>query len=162
VPAEVLTVMSTVPATSDGEVAVQELVDVQVTAVPAVRPNLAVVEPTTKPVPVIVTTVPPTSGPATGRMAVTTGPPKLNLSAAEVADVPPEVVTVRSTVPATSDGEVAVHEVVEPQVTLVPAVDPNMALVPPTTKPVPVIVTTVPPTSAPAPGEMAAATGMAL
>ena len=160
-PAEVLTVMSTVPAASAGDVAVQEMVDVHETAVPAVEPNLAVVEPTTKPVPVIVTTVLPTIGPATGRMAVITGPPKLNLSAAEVAEVPPEVVTVTSTVPATSAGEVAVQLVVVHE-TAVPAVPPKLTVVEPTKKPVPVMVTTVPPPSAPAPGEMAVMAGMAL
>ena len=65
---------STVPADSEGEVMVQ-LVVVQATAVAAVVPNLAVVEPdpATKPVPVTVTTAPPPSGPTLGLMAETLG-----------------------------------------------------------------------------------------
>ena len=81
------------------------------------------------------------------------------MSADEVADVPPEVVTVTSTVPATSAGEVAVHKVVEVHETAVPAVPPKLAVVEPTTKLVPVMVTTVPPTSGPLLGEMAVMTG---
>jgi hypothetical protein len=65
--------MSTVPADSAGEVAVQRIVVEQLTEVPAVVPNLAVVEPTTKPVPAMVTTVPAKSGPALGLMPVTLG-----------------------------------------------------------------------------------------
>jgi len=74
VPPGVVTVTSTVPADSEGEVMVQ-LVVVQATAVAAVVPNLAVVEPdpATKPVPVTVTTAPPPRGPAGGLMEVTAG-----------------------------------------------------------------------------------------
>jgi len=70
----VLIVMSTVPAASDGEVTVQ-LVVVQETLVAAEEPKLAVVKlvPDTKPVPVIVTTAPPASGPALGAMPVIVG-----------------------------------------------------------------------------------------
>jgi hypothetical protein len=160
VPPAVATVTSTVPASSDGEVAVHEVVDEQLTLVPAVLPKLAVVAPTTKPVPVMVTAVPPPSGPVLGEIPVMTGAPKMNLSAAEVADVPPPtVVTVRSTVPAASSGEVAVHEVVDEQLTEVPAVPPKLAVVEPTTKLVPVIVTTVPPPTGPTPGVIAVTTG---
>jgi hypothetical protein len=74
VPPGVLTVTSTVPAVSEGELAAQ-LVFVQLTAVAALEPKLTVVEtePETKPVPVTVTTVPPKSGPADGLMEVTVG-----------------------------------------------------------------------------------------
>ena len=160
VPPGVVTVMSTVPAASDGEVAVHEVVDEHETAVPAVVANLTVVEPTTKPVPVMVTTVPPTNGPAPGEIPLMNGPlTKVNLSAAETAEVPPAVAAVTSTVPASSDGEVAAHKVVDEQLTLVPAVPPKLAEVPLTTKPVPVMVTTVPPPRGPAMGEIPVMTG---
>jgi len=73
VPPGVVTVMSTVPADCAGEVAVQRIVDEQLTDVPELRPKLAVVEPTTKPVPATLTTVPATSGPAFGVTEVITG-----------------------------------------------------------------------------------------
>ena len=65
--------MSTVPTASDGEVVLQLVVVEQLTAVPAVPPKLAVVLPTTKPVPVTVTGVPPVSRPVVGLMEVITG-----------------------------------------------------------------------------------------
>jgi hypothetical protein len=83
----------------------------------------------------------------------------VNWSAALVAEVPPAVVTVMSTIPAASDGEVAVHEVVDAQVTAVAAVVPKLAVLAPTTKPVPVIVTAVPPRSGPTLGEIELTTG---
>jgi hypothetical protein len=72
VPPGVVTVMSTVPADSAGEVTVQLVVE-QLTAVAAVSPKLAVVLPVTKLAPVRVTTVPPPSGPALGAMALMAG-----------------------------------------------------------------------------------------
>jgi hypothetical protein len=160
VPAEVVTVMSTIPADSPGDVAEHEVVDAQLTLVPAVVPNLTVVEPTTKPAPVMATAVPPANRPAPGEIPVMTGAPNVNLSAAEVADVPPEVVTVMSTVPAVSAGEVALHEVVVHEIA-VPAVPLKLTVVEPTTKLVPVIVTIVPPPTAPAPGVIPVMTGTA-
>ena len=71
----------------------------------------------------------------------------MNWSAAEVAEVPPGVVTVTSTVPAPA-GEVAVIEVAELTVKLVALVAPNLTAVAPV-KPVPVIVTDVPPAVGP-------------
>lgn len=50
------------------------------------------------PVPVIVTSVPPPGGPAAGLMPITVGA-YVNLSADDVPEVPPGVVTVTSTVP---------------------------------------------------------------
>jgi hypothetical protein len=50
-----------------------QLVAVQATLVAELGPKLAVVEPVTKPVPVTVTTVPPTSGPALELTAVIAG-----------------------------------------------------------------------------------------
>ena len=95
-----------------------------------------------------------------GEIPVMTGAPNVNLSAAEVADVPPEVVTVMSTVPAVSAGEVALHEVVVHEIA-VPAVPLKLTVVEPTTKLVPVIVTIVPPPTAPAPGVIPVMTGTA-
>ena len=50
-----------------------EMVDEQLTALAAADPKLAVVEPTTNPLPVTVTTVPPLSGPAFGDTPLTAG-----------------------------------------------------------------------------------------
>ena len=75
VPPAVVRVRSTVPAEAAGAVATQVVVELQLTAVPAVPPKAAVVAPVTKPEPVTVTTVAPPRGPAVGLMAVTTGRP---------------------------------------------------------------------------------------
>ena len=75
----------------------------------------------------------------------------MNWSAAEMDEVPPEVVTVMSTVPDASAGEVTVQLVVV-QLTDVPAVPPNLTEVLPVTKPMPPTVTTVPPRIGPAEG----------
>jgi hypothetical protein len=65
-------VTSTVPADSAGLVAVQVVVEEQLTEVPGTVPKETVsVE--KNPVPVMVTTVPPEVGPAVGLMAVTIG-----------------------------------------------------------------------------------------
>jgi hypothetical protein len=66
-----VTVTSALAADSAGDVATQLVDDWQSTAPPAVCPKLTEVEPTTKPVPVMVTTVPPASGPALGEIPVT-------------------------------------------------------------------------------------------
>jgi hypothetical protein len=74
--------------------------ETKVTPVPAVAPNLTVAA-LVNPVPVIVTDVPPNLVPLVGEMLVTVGatPVYVNRSLAEVALVPPVVVTVTSTVP---------------------------------------------------------------
>ena len=56
-----------------GEVAEHEVSKVQLTVVPADPPKSTVVWPSTNPVPVIVTAVPPASGPLSGVTAVTVG-----------------------------------------------------------------------------------------
>ena len=86
----------------------------------------------------------------------------MNWSAEPVVLVPPGVVTLTSMAPAEADGEVAVHEVVEAQLTEVPAPAPKATVVvpEPTTKPVPVMVTRVPP-SGPAAGLRRVTAGMA-
>ena len=71
----------------------------------------------------------------------------MNWSAADVAEVPPGVVTVTSTVPAPA-GEVAVIEVAELTTKLVALVTPNFTAVAPV-RLVPVIVTDVPPVVGP-------------
>jgi hypothetical protein len=71
----------------------------------------------------------------------------VNWSAVLVALVPPEVVTVRFTVPEPA-GEVAVSEVIELSVTAVAAVAPKLTVTP-VTKFVPVTVTVVPPAAGP-------------
>ena len=59
--------------------------------------------------PVMATTAPPATGPASGVTFVTVGPAAyVNSSLVEVGDVPSGVVTVMSTVPADSAGDVAV------------------------------------------------------
>ena len=84
----------------------------------------------------------------------------MNWSAAEVADVPPVVVTVTSTVPVPA-GEVAVIDVAEFTVKPVALVAPNLTAVAPV-KLVPVIVTLVPPAVGPAVGEIEVTVGAAI
>ena len=73
VPLVVVAVTVTAPAVPAGLVALIEVADTNVTAVPAFAPNITVVAPDTKPVPVIVTTVPPATGPLVGLNNVTVG-----------------------------------------------------------------------------------------
>jgi hypothetical protein len=84
----------------------------------------------------------------------------VNWSAADVADVPPAVVTVTSTVPVPA-GEVAVIEVAELTVKLVALVAPNFTAVAPVNE-VPVIVTDVPPVAGPEVGEIDVTVGAAM
>ncbi len=74
-----------------------------------------------KPVPVMVTVVPPAVGPAVGLTAVTVGRGDVGelVGGRRVAQVPPGVVTVTSTVPPVPAGEVAVIWVSESTVKLV-------------------------------------------
>jgi hypothetical protein len=69
-----------------------------------------------------------------------------------VADVPPAVVTVTSTVPALLAEDVAVICVAESTWNDDAAVDPNVTALDPV-NPVPVIVTDVPPSAGPADGD---------
>ena len=84
----------------------------------------------------------------------------MNWSADEVAEVPPAVVTVTLTVPADSAGEVATIDVDELTVTAVAVTVPNITVAP-DTKPVPVMVTEVPPVVGPEVGLMAVTVGTA-
>ena len=83
----------------------------------------------------------------------------MNWSAAEVAEVPPVVVTLTSTtlVPA---GDVAVIEVAELTMKPVAEAAPNVTVVAPV-KLVPVIVTVVPPVAGPCVGEIEVTVGAA-
>ena len=72
VPLEVVTVTSTVEADPAGEVAVSWVAELTVKLVAAVVPNSTVLVPV-KSEPVMVTVVPPASGPATGLRAVILG-----------------------------------------------------------------------------------------
>src|SRR5215472_4471958 len=148
VPPGVVTVTSTTPAVPAGEFAVTVVALTTVRPVAAVVPNLTAVAPG-KFVPVIVTSVPPANGPDVGLRPVTVGlAAYVNWSAAEVALVPPGVVTVTSTTPAVPAGEFAVTVVALTTVSPVAAVVPNLTAVAPV-KFVPVIVTSVPPANGP-------------
>ena len=84
----------------------------------------------------------------------------MNWSAAVVAEVPPTVVTLTSSVPVPA-GEVAVIDVAELTVKPVAAVAPNVTADAPV-NPVPVIVTVVPPAVGPEVGEIDVTVGAAL
>jgi hypothetical protein len=94
VPPGVVTVTSTVPL-PDGDFTVILVSLTTVTLVAGFEPNFTAVAPV-KPEPVIVTDVPPDVWPYAGEMPVTFGAAAVyvNWSADDVADVPPEVVTV--------------------------------------------------------------------
>jgi hypothetical protein len=101
--------------------------------------------------------VPPTVDPEVGEIPVTVGAAAgavyVNLSLALVALVPPGVVTVTSTVPATSAGEVQVISVALTTLTFMAVLMPKSTSVDPV-KFEPVIVTPVPPTVGPEVGEI--------
>ena len=73
VPPGVVMVMSRVPGGWAGEVAVIDVVELTVMLVAGPVPKATVVAPGTNPVPVMVTTVPPASGPPLGLVAMTIG-----------------------------------------------------------------------------------------
>jgi hypothetical protein len=161
VPPAVLTVISTVLADSPGDVVLMVVGEVTDTPVPATVPNLTV-EPEVNPLPVMVTVVPPVVGPDVGLTALTVGVlSKVNVSAEEVVLVPPGVLTVMSTGPADSAGDVAVHDVVEEQLAPDEGVDPKLTVVAPAPvkKLVPVMVTDVPPPAGPIVGLTALTVG---
>ena len=160
VPPGVMTVTSTVPGACAGEVAVIWVAETTVKLEAAVAPKWTAVAPV-KPVPVMVTEVPPAVGPVVGATELTVGAAtKVKSSAEEVAEVPPAVVTVTSTVAAECDGEVAVIWESETTVKVETAVAPKWIAVA-AVKPVPVMVTEVPPPAGPALGatELTVGTG---
>ena len=151
VPPEFVTVTSTVPLPA-GEVAVIDVALLTVNEVAAVPPNRTAVAPV-KLLPVMVTGVPPAAGPLFGEIDVTDGAArKVNWSAALAALVPPEFVTVTSTVPLPA-GEVAVIDVALLTVNEVAAEPPNCTAVA-RIKLLPVMVTGVPPAAGPLFGEI--------
>jgi hypothetical protein len=112
-------------------------------------------------VPVTMTDVPPTVRPEVGLRRVTVGAGgavNVNWSALEVADVPLAVVTVMSTVPALSAGAMALTEPSELTVKLVAAVAPKKTLLA-AVKPLPRMVTVVPPAMPPVFGVTEPTTG---
>jgi hypothetical protein len=152
--------MSTEPESPAGEVAVIELSELGVNEVAAVDPKSTAVT-LVKPVPVIVTEVPPATGPTEGLTPVIAGADAYVNSSAElpVADVPPGVFTVTLTGPKTVDAGALV--VISPSETIVNGVaafDPNLTTLAPS-KPVPVIVTGVPPAIGPTAGLMLVTVG---
>ena len=160
VPPVVVTVTSTTAAACAGEVAVIWVAEATVKPEAAVVPKWTAVAPV-KLVPVMVTEVPPAVGPEVGATELTVGAAtKVNLSADEVVEVPPAVVTLMSTVPAECAGEVAVIWVSETTVKVDAAVKPNATAVA-AVNPVPVMVTEVPPAAGPALGatELTVGTG---
>ena len=151
--------MSTVPVPA-GEVVVISVAETTVNDVARVDPNSTVLA-LVIPVPRTTTDVPPVSGPAVGVTEVTMGRTTyVNLSAAEVGDVPPGVVTVMFTVPTEPAGEATVICVPDTTVTVVPGFAPNNTDVAPL-RFVPVTVTDVPPTNGPADGETPVTVGAA-
>ena len=125
------------------------VLDAQFTEVARLEPNLNTVPlvPTTKPMPLTVTMVPPAVGPLLGATEVMAGV-NLKRSFKVTALVPTGVVTVTCTVPSNSAGDTAVIDVGELTTKLVALTDPNLTDVAPV-KPVPVIVTDVPPAVGP-------------
>ncbi|CAB4889575.1 unannotated protein [freshwater metagenome] len=159
VPPVVAAVTVTAPAIkATGATAVTDVADTNVTVALVAAPNFTVVPPETNPVPVIVTTVPPATGPLVGLNSVTVGAATY-VNDTALVDVPFVVVAVTCAAPAVPAGAVAVMEVAETKVTLVAAFAPNFTVVAPDTNPVPVIVTTVPPAAVPLVGLSAVTVG---
>ncbi len=144
-PPVVATVTWTVPVPA-GEVAEHDVEEVHETPVAAVSPNFT--DPPARFEPLMVTAVPPTSGPLSGLMEVTAGAGLyVNRSCDVRADGPPAVVvTVTSTIPVPA-GEVAVHNDSEVHDTFDAATPPKVT--DPPIRVDPWIVTGVPPASGP-------------
>ena len=142
-----VTVTSTVPMPA-GEIALIEVVLLTVNEDATLDPKLTAVTPA-KFVPVMDTFVAPATGPMLGAIAVTVGglSEKVKRSAEPVALVPLGVVTVTSTIPLPG-GEIALIEVALLTVNEDAAIDPKLTAVAPV-KPVPVMVTLVPPAAGP-------------
>lgn len=113
IPEGVVTSTSTGPeVVVVGDAAVMDVGEFTVKLVASIDPKATAVAPV-NPVPVMATDVPPAIGPEAGESPVTTGgePTKVNLSPALTVDDPYGPTTCTSTVPADSDGEVAVISV---------------------------------------------------
>ena len=122
-------------------------------------PNLTVVA-AVKPVPVIVTVVPPVTGPLAGAINVTAGAAvAVNWSATLTGLVIPAAVTVKSTVPAANAGDVAVINESSTTLNDNARTAPNSTPVAPV-NPDPLIDTTVPPAVGPPAGDTAETVGV--
>ena len=145
-----VTTTSKVPATWAGVVAVMEVELKTVTPFTNVPP-IATVTPGKNPVPVIVTNVPPASGPEFGLMLVTTGVGEIKVNPFRLVSdwlalLPePGLVTVTSTLPAACAGVVAVIVFPLFEITTEDAATPPKVSVASFAKLVPFIVTDVPP-----------------
>jgi hypothetical protein len=160
VPSGVVTVIYTVPPAWGGAVTVMFVSEFTARLVAGVVPNLTAVAPVNL-VPVIVTRVPPATGPLAGEIAVTPGLiVYVKRLACGAALVPPGVVTVTYTVPPAWAGAVTVMPVSAFTVRLVAGVVPNLTAVDPV-NPVPVSVTRVPPVTGPLAGAMPVTAGAA-
>jgi hypothetical protein len=148
VPPGVVTVMSTVPAAWAGEVAVMVVALTTVKPLAATVPNVTADAPV-KFVPVMVMPVLPAVLPVFGVTAVTVGAGTVYVkwSEFEIAEKPPYVFTVTSTVPPGLAGDVAVIDVSEFTVKLA-GTSPKKTPVAPV-KLLPVIITDVPPARLP-------------
>ena len=87
VPLAVVTLTAACPAVPAGEVAVMEVAELTVKEVAAVAPKLTTVAPV-KLVPVMVTTVPPATGPVLGAIDVMVGPAVTHLKVPAVTVLP--------------------------------------------------------------------------
>jgi hypothetical protein len=153
VPPAVVTVTFTWPSEWAGATAVIDVADTTVSDVAATPPNETDVA-LARFVPVIVTVIPPATVPLEGLIPVTVGAgtAKVNLSAAETAEVPSGLVTAMSTIPAACEGAMAVIVAdAALNVNEVAATVPNETAVT-SARPVPVIVTLVPPAIGPEAG----------
>jgi hypothetical protein len=154
-----VTVTVTAPAAPAGVVAVIDVLLATTTLVAATPPNVTVA-PLAKFVPVIVTAVPPATGPLFGDTLVTVGVPIYVNPLVRLPLCPPEV-TVTVTAPAVPAGVVAVIDVLLATTTLVADALPNVTVAP-LAKFVPVIVTDVPPATGPLAGETLATVGFTI
>jgi hypothetical protein len=138
--------------------AVQVVAEEQFTPVAALVPKWTLVCLGTKPLPRMVTAVPPAVGPVAGVMSVTKGDEMYRKLTALL--VPPGLVTVTPTMPIPG-GLVAVHLVAEAQFMLAAGVAPKLIVVGPSAvvRLAPLIVTTVPPAAGPSDGLMLVTVG---
>jgi hypothetical protein len=155
VPAVVVTVTVTVPATCGFVTAFTVVGDVMVKLAAAVESKCTDVV-VYNPVPVMVTVVPPLVVPVSGLRVVTVGTGATYLKFVPDVTVPPGVVTLTVTVPATCGFVTALIVVALVTVKLVGVVVPNLTeeVNPDPLKFEPVMVTLVPPLVVPVLGEM--------
>lgn len=157
VPPGVITVMSTVPVPRGEEAVIW--VSLFTVNVAKDAPNLTDVA-LLNPVPVMTTAVPPFSDPLFELVPDILGTGRyVNLSASNVALVPPGFIAVMSTVSATPVGDVAISSVLLTYVTFVASVVPNLTVISDVNL-LPVIVTEVPPIKGPLFGVIPDITGI--